>query len=105
MSLVGNLEDLSLGDILQIISLSQKSGVLALEGDEGSGRIFFRAGLVQAAAVKGRPGDLRALLVGASLIEVPAFDAADARARQLGQPIRTTNRVSGRTGAVQVGDW
>ena len=29
MSLVGNLEDLSLGDILQIISLSQKSGVLA----------------------------------------------------------------------------
>jgi hypothetical protein len=49
MSLVGNLEDLSLGDLLQIVSLSQKSGVLALESESGSGQIVFRAGLVHAA--------------------------------------------------------
>ena len=59
MSLVGNLEDLSLGDILQIISLSQKSGVLALSGDNGTGRIVFRSGAVQAACLKGQPNDLR----------------------------------------------
>ncbi|PLY11667.1 MAG: hypothetical protein C0624_01655 [Desulfuromonas sp.] len=31
MSLVGNLEDLGLGEILQIVSLSRKSGVLTLQ--------------------------------------------------------------------------
>jgi hypothetical protein len=49
MSLVGNLEDLSLGDIMQIISLSQKFGVLSLEREHGSGRIVFSSGLVRAA--------------------------------------------------------
>ena len=54
MSLVGNLEDLSLGDLLQIVSLSQKSGVLALESAAGKGLIVFRAGLVYAAGIKGQ---------------------------------------------------
>jgi hypothetical protein len=90
MSLVGNLEDLSLGDIMQIISLSQKSGVLALEGDEGSGRIVFRSGLVQAACVKGRPDDLREILVGAGQVEAASFDEWAARARELDQPVQET---------------
>ncbi len=90
MSLVGNLEDLSLGDIMQIISLSQKSGVLALEGDEGSGRIVFQLGLVLAACVKGRPDDLRGLLVGGGLVEAPAFDEFAARAQELGLPVEET---------------
>ena len=56
MSLVGNLEDLSLGDILQIISLSQKTGVLALQSPtQGAGRVVFRSGLVSAASLVGRP--------------------------------------------------
>ena len=87
MSLVGNLEDLSLGDIMQIISLSQKSGVLALKGDRNSGRIVFRLGLVHAACVKGQPDDLRGALVGAGLIEGSAFDEFAARAQELGLPI------------------
>src|SRR5262245_13542144 len=52
MSLVGSLEDLGLADILQIVSLSRKSGVLLLRGEEGEGRIVFRDGLVHAAATK-----------------------------------------------------
>ncbi len=76
MSLVGNLEDLSLGDLLQIVSLSQKSGVLALESGAGTGLIVFRAGLVHAAGIKGRSPDLRGLLVSAGLIEADRFDAA-----------------------------
>jgi hypothetical protein len=87
MSLVGNLEDLSLGDIMQIISLSQKSGVLALEGDEGSGRIVFRSGLVQAACVKGGPDDLRELLVGSGTVEAATFDECARRAREMGQSV------------------
>lgn len=46
MSLVGNLEDLGLGDILQIVSLSRKSGVLHLEQDTREGAIIFRDGQV-----------------------------------------------------------
>lgn len=87
MSLVGNLEDLSLGDILQIISLSQKSGVLALSSDLGSGRIVFRNGMVQAACLKGHPNDLRELLVGQSLIDPAGYDGALSRAREQGSPV------------------
>lgn len=46
MSLVGNLEDLGLGDILQIVSLSRKSGMLNLTWGERKGRIIFRDGQV-----------------------------------------------------------
>ena len=46
MSLVGNLEDLGLGDILQIVSLSRKSGVLALHSRGREGQIVFRQGQV-----------------------------------------------------------
>ncbi len=46
MSLVGNLEDLGLGDILQIVSLSRKSGVLSLAWGEIEGKILFRDGQV-----------------------------------------------------------
>lgn len=46
MSLVGNLEDLSLPDILQIVSLSRKSGILTIEKKDQQGRIFIREGKV-----------------------------------------------------------
>jgi DNA-binding response OmpR family regulator len=87
MSLVGNLEDLSLGDLLQILSLSQKSGVLALSGDEGTGRIVFQRGLVGAAWVKGIPSNLRDLLVSEGALDPGAFDALSARARASGEDV------------------
>lgn len=46
MSLVGNLEDLGLGEILQIVSLSRKSGILALHSRGREGQIVFRQGQV-----------------------------------------------------------
>ncbi|MEW6775430.1 MAG: response regulator [Bdellovibrionota bacterium] len=49
MSLVGNLEDLGLGDILQIVSLSRKSGVLRLTREGQQGAVLFRNGLVVSA--------------------------------------------------------
>ena len=50
MSLVGNLEDLGLGEILQIVSLSRKSGTLALHSRGREGSIVFRQGQVVRAA-------------------------------------------------------
>ena len=46
MSLVGNLEDLSLPDILQIVSLSKKSGILMLDREGQQGKIIIRKGKV-----------------------------------------------------------
>lgn len=88
MSLVGSLEDLALGDILQIVSLSRKSGLLLLRTDSGDGRIFFHDGLVQAAYVKGEPEDLPALVVAGGFADRGVLEAelaaapADGRSRQ-----------------------
>ncbi len=88
MSLVGNLEDLSLGDITQIISLSQKSGVLVVEGSAGVGRIVFQSGLVHAASVKDRVSDLRGLLLEAGHVDADFFDACAERAREGGLSVK-----------------
>ncbi len=91
MSLVGSLEDLGLGDILQIVSLSRKSGLLRIHSELGEGRIVFRDGLVRAAYVKGEPEDLRSLLVGSNFIRAEEFDRAvelsNSRAASLDQVI------------------
>lgn len=50
MSLVGNLADLGLGDIFQIVSLSRRSGTLRLDTPAESGEIVFFAGKVVAAS-------------------------------------------------------
>ena len=55
MSLVGSLEDLGLGDMLQIVHLAGKSGVLALRGDAGEGQIVFRKGMIREAHAQERP--------------------------------------------------
>ncbi|MBW1884508.1 MAG: DUF4388 domain-containing protein, partial [Deltaproteobacteria bacterium] len=93
MSLVGNLEDLSLGDIMQIISLSQKSGLLVLKSDQGSGQIVFSAGLVHAAHLTGVEApndDLRGLLVGHGILDAAGFDTFVERAAELGLSVEET---------------
>jgi CheY-like chemotaxis protein len=49
MSLTGNLEDLPLLDILQIVSFSKKTGYLTIQAPEGQGAIVFHDGLVVSA--------------------------------------------------------
>jgi CheY-like chemotaxis protein len=46
MSLTGNLEDLPLLDILQIVSFSKKTGYLSIRTGAGEGAIIFRDGFV-----------------------------------------------------------
>ena len=46
MSLLGRLEDLSLTDIIQIVFLSRRTGVLEVVDDRGRHTVLFRAGLV-----------------------------------------------------------
>ncbi len=87
MSLVGSLEDLGIGDILQIVSLSRKSGRLLLRSSEGEGRIIFEQGLVRAAFVKGEPEDLRGLLVSGGFVDAEDADRAVDVAQSAGLPL------------------
>ena len=49
MALQGNLEDLPLLDIIQIVSFSKKTGYLSIEMEGGDGAIVFHDGLVVSA--------------------------------------------------------
>jgi len=62
MSLLGRLEDLSLTDIVQIVHLSRRTGVLEIVDDRGRHTVMFRQGLVVNASSPEHP-DLLAFLV------------------------------------------
>lgn len=69
MSLVGKLEDLSLGEILQIVSLSRRSGLLRIEGPEGEGNVFIRDGKIIFASSSIEQEGVLSLLVSHGLVE------------------------------------
>jgi len=76
MSLVGNLEDLGLGEILQIVSLSRKSGVLTLESAGRVGKITFLNGQVIRATTSASRINLGDLLVRHELVSVDTLKKA-----------------------------
>jgi hypothetical protein len=84
MSLVGSLEDLGLGELLQIIGLSGKSGVLTLRSEEGEGCIVFRGGLICSARIKDGPTDLRELLASRQAVPDAELEALCEEARSRG---------------------
>ncbi|HWW62403.1 MAG TPA: response regulator [Thermoanaerobaculia bacterium] len=55
MSLLGRLEDLSLTDIIQIVFLSRRTGVLEIVDDRGRHTVLFRQGLVVNASAPEHP--------------------------------------------------
>ena len=67
MSLLGRLEDLSLTDIVQIVYLSRRTGVLEIVDDRGRHTVLFRQGLVVNASSPEHP-DLLTYLVSRDLI-------------------------------------
>ncbi len=66
MSLTGNLEDLPLLDIIQIVSFSKKTGYLSIKMEAGDGGIVFLDGLVVSAFTAGSPP------VDPRLVDLPA---------------------------------
>ncbi|HUP59805.1 MAG TPA: response regulator [Thermoanaerobaculia bacterium] len=67
MSLLGRLEDLSLTDIVQIVYLSRRTGVLEIINSSGRHTVMFRGGLVVNASSP-EDHDLVAYLLNAGLI-------------------------------------
>jgi hypothetical protein len=87
MSLVGSLEDLGLGDILQIIHLSRKSGTLWIRSTQGEGQIVFSAGLICGAFTKDGPSELRDLLLAKNALPPEAVDSSSEEARSRGKAL------------------
>ncbi len=71
MSLLGRLEDLSLTDIVQIVFLSRRTGILEIVDDEGRHTVLFRNGLIVNASAPKHP-DLVAWLRQRGLIPADA---------------------------------
>jgi len=67
MSLLGRLEDLSLTDIVQIVYLSRRTGVLEIIDHRGRHTVLFRHGLVVNASAPEHP-DLATFLEGSGRI-------------------------------------
>lgn len=76
MSLVGNLQDLGLGEILQIVSLSKKSGTLALRSEGRTGTIVFRQGQVVRASSSNYKLNLGTILLQKALVNSDTLDKA-----------------------------
>lgn len=70
MSLVGNLEELGLGEILQIVSLSRKTGVLTLSSRGRDGSVFFRHGQVIRASSSTYQQSLGEVLIQKGVIDL-----------------------------------
>jgi hypothetical protein len=87
MSLVGSLEDLGLGEILQIVSLSGKSGVLWIRSPQGEGRIVFDRGAIRGATLDGGARDLGEMLAASGALPAADVEALDRDARAEGVPL------------------
>jgi len=70
MSLAGNLEDLGLGEILQIVSLSRKTGILSLSSRAREASIVFRQGLVIRASSSVCQQNLGEVLIQKGIIDL-----------------------------------
>jgi CheY-like chemotaxis protein len=69
VSLVGNLEDLPVADILQLVNLSRRTGLLRLRVPAGQVWLAFRDGRIGAAGTPSRSGRIDDLLVGHGLMD------------------------------------
>ena len=56
MPLSGNLEDFEITDVLQVIHLSNKDGVLHIKGEKGDALMYFKGGLLLHAEAHGSEG-------------------------------------------------
>jgi len=86
----GNLENFNPGELIQIIGLLTKSGVLRLENVDGQGLVVFRAGKIIYAAspsVRGSLGSLllaRGIITEAKLTEALTKQSTDTEKTRLG---------------------
>ncbi len=74
--LEGTLDGFTLPDIFQLLAFTRKSGCLTVDGDTGTGRVYFREGQVYFSAASTGSLALGKRLIGAGLLSVEQLEAA-----------------------------
>ena len=87
MSIFGDLQDLSLADIIQIIAGSQKSGILYVNADEGRSSIVFKNGFVVSASKPDLAIRLGQLLLRENQISEIELEMCLKEQQQTGRPL------------------
>jgi hypothetical protein len=87
LSIFGDLQDLSLADIIQIIAGSQKSGVLYVNANEGRSSIVFKNGFVVSASKPDLAARLGQLLRRENQISEIELEMCLKEQQQTGRPL------------------
>jgi CheY-like chemotaxis protein len=95
MGLVGNLEDLSLQDILQLINLSARTGILKIENPEGRSVIAFKDGAIVYASSDLININLPKMLVEMGKLNQTQLDKIYTKLRQKPSTSFTAELISG----------
>ena len=100
MAIKGSLREASLPDVLQLLSLGQKSGCLALTDRSSFGYIYFERGSVCYASIVNRRDRLGDLLVKNGLVDAEVLAAAvesqgTRAARRLGEILVERGAIGG----------
>lgn len=90
MSFTGNLEDLAIVDVIQLLHTTRKSGTLCVKGKKGEGQLVFQDGLIISAKHPDsslRTGDY---LVAMNFISQEVLEEALASQKDGGKPLIAT---------------
>ena len=82
MALKGNLRDFSITQLLNLINLARKTGMLHIRGPEAAAEIYFREGKLAYAALSHEPNDLATVLYRDKKLTTGQYKAIRARAKQ-----------------------
>ena len=98
MAIKGSLKEASLPDVLQLLSLGQKTGCLSITDQSNLGYIFFDAGRISYATVVNRRDRLGDILVKSGKVTQAQLEAAidlqaDDRDKKLGEILVETGAI------------
>ena len=82
MALKGNLRDFSITQLLNLINLARKTGMLRIRGPEAVAEVYFREGKLAYAALSHTPNDLATVLYREKKLTAGQYKAIRARAKQ-----------------------
>ncbi len=79
MALKGNLRDFSITQLLNLINLARKTGVLHIRGPESEANIYFREGKLAYAGLSHQPNDLASVLYREKKLTAGQYKAIKAK--------------------------
>jgi hypothetical protein len=100
MSLAGRLEDLSLSDIFQILSVGRKTGTFVVNGSTGTALIVFKNGLIVRAETDDLEGNIGQTLLEAGLIKDTILNLAMEVKKEL--PLKPVAEILFDLGSVRI---